>query len=379
MIYFDNGATTKPYKEVIDTFTKVSTDFFGNPSSLHTLGKEAERLLIQAREQIANLLNVNMKELVFTSGGTEGNNLAIKGAARYYKNRGKHLITSTIEHSATLKAFEQLEEEGFQVTYLKPNKEGILTEEQVREALTNETILVSLIHINNETGSMLPIEQIGKLLSNYPKVLFHVDHVQGIGKVALDFYASHIDLCSMSAHKFHGLKGSGILYVRDGVQLHPLFTGGSQEKGMRPGTENVAGLVAMAKALRMSFQKAEECIETMREINNYLEKACSEIDGVFINSPKTRAPHILNISVLGIKPEVVVQALAEKEIYVSTKSACSSKEMEPSRVLMEMGLGAERASSAIRISLSYESTMGEAEQFIREFTPIVQGIQKVVE
>lgn len=378
MIYFDNGATTKPYKEVVDTFVKVSTNFFGNPSSLHTLGKEAERLLSHAREQIANLLNVKASELVFTSGGTEGNNLAVKGVARYYKKRGMHLITSTIEHSATLNAFKQLEEEGFHVTYLKPNEEGIITEQQVKDALTDETILVSLVHVNNETGSIFPIEKIGKVISDYPKVLFHVDHVQGLCKVPLNFYSSHIDLCSMSAHKFHGLKGSGILFVKDGVQLHPLFTGGSQENNLRAGTENVAGIVAMAKALRMSLQNAEEYVGKMMEINKYLEDACSKMDGVVINSPANRAPHILNVSVVGLKPEVVVQALAEKEIYVSTKSACSSKQSEPSRVLMEMGLGEERASSAIRISLSFENTRGEAEQFVREFSSIVRGLLRVV-
>lgn len=378
MIYFDNSATTRPYPEVTDTYLKVSTEYFGNPSSLHPLGKISERLLVQARERAAELLKVNPSEILFTSGGTESNNLAIKGTAHQYQGRGNHLITSSTEHASSLEAFQQLEKEGFRVSYLDPDNNGIITAEQVKEELTDETILVSLIHVHNETGSIQPVQEIGEVLSHHPKVLFHVDHVQGAAKVPLDFRTAKVDLCTLSAHKFHGMKGSGILYVRNDVRLHSLLSGGSQERGIRAGTENVAGVTAMIKALRMSMGKSETFLPQIRKINRWIEQECSNIPGVVINSPEDRAPHILNIAVPGIKPEVMVQALAEKDIYVSTKSACSSRETEPSRTLIAMGYDKETASSALRISLTYENTFEEAERFIAEFSDIVASLKKVV-
>ncbi|SDZ28301.1 cysteine desulfurase [Evansella caseinilytica] len=378
MIYFDNSATTRPYKEVIDTYTKVSLEFFGNPSSLHPLGKAAERLLQQAREVAASLLGVKTKEVVFTSGGTEGNNLAIKGTAMQHRGRGKHIITTNVEHASTKETFRQLEGEGFEVTYLEVDSDGVVSVDQVKAALTKETILVSVIHVNNETGSIQPVTEIGGLLRQYPKIVFHVDHVQGIGKVPLHFAASNIDLCSISGHKFHGLKGNGILYVRDGIRLYPLLTGGSQERGSRAGTENVAGVAAMVKALRMSKERSAQAIKKMAEINSWLERKCLEIPGVVVNSPNPRAPHILNLSVPGIKPEVIVQALAEHEIYISTKSACASKHAEPSHVLLSMGFSSDRASSAIRLSFTYDNTMEEAEAFVEAFASVVASLKKVV-
>ncbi|MDQ0255015.1 cysteine desulfurase [Evansella vedderi] len=378
MIYFDNSATTKPYKEAIDTYTKVAIDYFGNPSSLHPLGKAAERLLTQGREVTAKLLHVSPNEILFTSGGTEGNNLAIKGTANLHKKRGKHLITSNIEHASTLETFHQLEKEGFKVTYIEADNNGRITKDQVASALTEETILVSLIHVNNEVGSIQPIYEIGQLLSRYPKLLFHVDHVQGVGKVPLQFHEAKIDLCSMSAHKFHGLKGSGILFVREAVRLTPLLTGGSQERGVRAGTENVPGAAAMVKALRLVLERSKE-LSKINKINKFIESECKKIPGVVINSPKERAPHILNLSVVGVKPEVMVQALGEKGIYVSTKSACSSKQTDPSKVLLAMGCDEETAASAIRLSFTYDNTMEEAEKFVEEFNSIVKMLKKVVE
>ncbi|MFA9559041.1 cysteine desulfurase family protein [Evansella sp. AB-rgal1] len=379
MIYFDNSATTKPYKEVVETYIKVAEDYFGNPSSLHPLGKVAERLLTQARELAANLLHVKPQEIIFTSGGTEGNNLAIKGTARLLSKRGKHLITSSMEHASSLEAFQQLEKEGFQVTYLKPDKNGIINMEQVEAAIRNETILVSLIHVNNEVGSIVPIEAIGELLSHHPKILFHVDSVQGISKVPLNLHKGKVDFCTLSAHKFHGMKGNGILFVRDGVRLTPLFSGGSQERGNRAGTENVAGVVAMVKALRLSMEASKTELTKLTELNEWLKQKCESITGVMINSPTKRSPHILNLSVLGVKPEVIVQSLGEHDIYVSTKSACSSKQAEPSRVLLEMGYDENRASTAIRLSFTFENTMEEAQAFLSVFTKIVEELKKVVE
>ncbi|ADU31497.1 cysteine desulfurase family protein [Evansella cellulosilytica] len=378
MIYFDNSATTKPYIEVIETYTKVSTEFFGNPSSLHPLGKASERLLNQARDMMANLMQIKPQEIIFTSGGTEGNNLAIKGAVYRLQSRGNHLITTSVEHASVLEVFRQLEQEGFSVTYLEPNNDGIITEKQVKEAINEDTVLVSIIHVNNEVGTINPIQSIGKMLKEYPKVLFHVDHVQGIGKVPLNFHKSYIDLCTISAHKFHGIKGNGALFIREGIRLHPLLNGGSQERKIRAGTENVPGAVAMVKALRLSLDNKNK-LDDMRQINGYLEKQCAQINGVVINSPKERAPHLLNISIPGVKPEVLVQALAEKNIYVSTKSACSSKLSEPSKVLLAMGYDEDRASSAIRLSLSYDNTKEEANEFLRQFKTVVELLKKVVE
>lgn len=378
MIYFDNSATTKPYKEVIETYRKVSEVYFGNPSSLHTLGKEAEMLLDQGRDQIAKLLKVNKKEIVFTSGGTEGNNLAIKGTALEHKSRGKHLITTTVEHASNYEAFGQLKKLGFDVTYLNVNDYGEISLDELKSALRDDTILVSMIHVNNELGSIQPIKEVGQLLTEYPKVYFHVDHVQGMAKVPLSFKDCHIDLCTISGHKFHGPKGTGVLYVRQGVRLFSLITGGVQEYNLRAGTENIPGYVAMAKALRLSMEKYVANKDHLQRLREHLISAIKEIEGIVVNSPAKGAPHIVNFSLPGIKPEVVIQALGEREIYVSTKSACSSKLAEPSRILMETGMGEKRAESAIRASFSFENTMEEVDEFLSALKIIFSQLKEVM-
>lgn len=361
MIYFDNSATTKPYEEVIDSFVKVSTEYFGNPSSLHNIGGKAEQLLTQARSQVARLLNVKNSEIYFTSGGTEGNNLAIKGAALTYRGRGRHIITTSIEHPSVSEAINQLEQLGFNVTYVPVDLNGRVNAKEVEKAIRSDTILVSVMHINNEVGTVQPIKEIGMMLKKYPKILFHVDHVQGAGKVPLNIYECGIDLCTISGHKFHGLKGTGALFIRDGVRISPLLSGGNQELNIRSGTENVAGMVAMAKALRLTLQKRETGIHQMEAIKDTLRKELEKIDGVKVHTPKEgSAPHILNFSVRRFKAEVFVHALEEQDIYVSTTSACSSKKKSPSKTLIAMGVPEEEADSAIRISLSYENTMEEA-------------------
>ncbi|PYZ93768.1 cysteine desulfurase NifS [Salipaludibacillus keqinensis] len=378
MVYFDNSATTIPYPEVIDTFSTVARSYFANPSSLHPLGKEAEQLLNHARKKVASILAVEAKEIFFTSGGTEGNNLAIKGTARQLQKRGKHIITTSLEHSSTHDAMAELENDGFSITYLTPDMNGQVSAEQIENAITSETILVSMIHVSNELGSKQPVEETGAILRKYPKIVFHVDHVQGITKVPLSIKDASIDLCTISAHKFHGLKGNGVLYVRQGLKLSPLFSGGQQEKGFRPGTENLAGIVSLTKALRMAFDKADDKIASLKDLSTWIEREVSEIDGVVMNSPLNRAPHILNFSILHMKPEVIVQALAERDIYVSTKSACSSKNFEPSRVLSSLGFSETRASSAIRVSLSFDNTKDEAIYFVKTLKDIVSTMKKVV-
>lgn len=381
MIYFDNSATTKPKKEVLDTFYKVAENYFGNPSSVHHLGLQAENLLSQARNQIATLLKTDEQEIIFTSGGTEGNNFIIKGVAEKYRNRGHHMITTMIEHPSVLNTCIQLENSGFDVTYLPVDETGRVRVEDVKKALRKDTILVSIMHVNNEIGSVQPIEKIGELLKNHPKTLFHVDHVQGVTKVPLDFHESNVDFASISSHKFHGLKGTGAIYIRKGLKLAPLLAGGGQERGFRSGTENLAGIVAMAKALRLGMLDYEAKIDTMMDVRDFLINELQLIEGVKMNTPKQNtAPHIINFSVQGFKAEVLVHELEQHGLYVSTTSACSSRTNEPSRTILAMGLGEERATTSIRISLSFENTMEEAKQAvaiikqsIKILKPIMRG------
>lgn len=380
MIYFDNSATTKPYPEALQSYVTVAGKYFGNPSSIHSLGGESERLLTQSRTIAAQLLRVKSSEIVFTSGGTEGNNLAIKGIAMRNRSRGKHMITTNMEHASVFEAYKQLENLGFDVTYLPVNENGVVSVEEVKRALRDDTILVSMIHVNNETGAIQPVDEVGKLLANYPKVRFHVDHVQGVGKVPLDLYENHIDLCTISGHKFHSVKGTGLLYVRDGVRLDPVLSGGGQELRYRSGTENLPGIVAMIKALRMTLEKQSENTKHLRELKEELIRMFKDMKDVTVNTPKEQtAPHILNISFVGLKPEVVVHALEERGVYVSTKSACSSRANEVSHVLLAMGLPHEVAESAIRISLTAENTMEEVNQFegiVKETLPKLYEVMR---
>lgn len=379
MIYFDNSATTKPYKEVIDSFMKVTTEYFGNPSSLHRMGGEAEKLLNIARKQVAELLEVRPSELIFTSGGTESNNLAVKGAALMHRNRGKHIVTTVIEHASIKETFHQLEELGFHVTYLPVDREGRVQVKDVEQALSGDTILVSVMHVNNEVGTIQPIEKIGNLLKNYPKILFHVDNIQGIGKVPLNLQTSSIDLCSFSAHKFHGLKGTGFLYVRDGVKISPLLTGGDQERKHRSGTENVAGIVALAKALRLTLENEKKLLTRLQQVKETIVHGISELEEVIIHTPaQGSAPHIINFSIKGFKAEVFVHALGEKDIFVSTTSACSSKKQSASSTLMAMGVNEQIAKSAIRISLSYDNTKEEALFVVKAIKEMVNQLKEVM-
>ncbi|SFA57669.1 cysteine desulfurase [Anoxybacillus pushchinoensis] len=358
MMYLDNSATTKPFQEVLQSFLKVASDHFGNPSSLHGLGMQAERLLTQAREQVARLLGVKPTEIIFTSGGTEGNNLAIKGVAWQHQKRGRHIITTAIEHPSVTEACKQLEQLGFQVTYVPVDERGIVSPLHIEQALRDDTILVSVMHVNNEVGSIQPIEEIGMLLKKYPKVLFHVDGVQGAAKVPLHLKQANVDLYTASAHKFHGLKGAGILYVREGVRLSPLLSGGAQEMQLRSGTENVAAIVAMAKALRLSIETYSEASAQLEQMKRAIIEHLQTIEGIVVHTPVDHsAPHIIHFSLEGIKSEAFVHELEKHHIYVSTTSACSSRKKAPSKTLLAMGVEQARAERSIRISLSYEQRM----------------------
>ncbi|WP_018923368.1 cysteine desulfurase family protein [Salsuginibacillus kocurii] len=379
MVYLDNSATTKPYQQVVETFQEAVNQYYANPSSLHHLGKEAEALLHKARTAIGDWVGAEASEIIFTSGGTEGNNLAIKGIAMQYAQRGKHLITTKVEHPSVKEPFVFLEQLGFDVTYLPVDEEGRVSLQAVKEAVRKDTILVSIMSVNNELGTLQPIEEIGNYLKSRTTTHFHVDHVQGVGKRKIPTKIDGVDLCTISAHKFHGLKGTGLLYVRKGLDLAPLLHGGAHEQGWRSGTENVAGAVAMAKALRLTLTQAKEDPLYLEHLKQRLLTELQLIDGVVVNTPATNsAPHIVNISIPGLKPEVLVQSLTDNGIHVSTKSACSTKLFEPSPVLMAAGLGEELASSAIRISLSFLNRPEEIETFIDTLKQSLRELRQVM-
>lgn len=379
MIYLDNSATTRPYPEVVESYAKAAQQFFGNPSSVHKPGIQAEQLLRQARKQISSLLGVKPGELIFTSGGTEGNNTAIKGIAYTYRSRGKHIITTSIEHPSVTNVCEQLKKDGFDITYLPVDEHGRVKISDIKQAIRDDTILVSIMHVNNEVGTIQPIEEIGQLLQNYPKIFFHVDQVQGVTKVPLDYYQANVDLATISAHKFHGLKGTGVLFVREGIRFDPLLSGGGQENNFRSGTENTAGIVAMAKALRLAMEASERKIKRMKEIQNYFFTELKKIPEVRVNTPLSFcAPHIINFSVPGFKTEVLITALSERGVYVSTTSACSVQRNEPSKTLLAMGLGEDLASSSVRISLSFENTLEEAQTAMQAIRECIDELNRVM-
>ncbi|GLX68232.1 cysteine desulfurase family protein [Paenibacillus glycanilyticus] len=359
MLYFDHCASTPPYDEVVDTLAQVMKIHYANPSSIHRAGAEADKLITRSRALLGEQFGVKPEEWLFTSGGTESNNLAVKGAARQFRSRGNHLITTQIEHASVNDAFRQLELEGFQVTYLPVSSTGHVDPEQLRAAITDDTILVSIMHVNNEVGSIQPIDKIGKLLEAYPRVLFHVDAVQSIGKLPVKIKEWGIDLLSGSAHKLRGPKGIGYLYVRESLQLQPLLSGGSQERGLRAGTQNVPGIVASAKALRMSIQAEEQNRERLYALRGRLIEQAEQIPELKLNGSHDQAvmaPHIVHFSYAAMKPEVIVHMLEELGAIVSTKSACSSKDNKPSRVLLAMGANREHAAGGIRISFGDEHT-----------------------
>lgn len=378
MIYLDNSATTRPHPSVLQSYNQVSEKFFANPSSIHQLGAEAENLLLKAKSQAAQIFHVADDEVIFTSGGTEGNNMAIKGIAFQHRKRGKHIITSQIEHPSVYDACQSLEALGYEITYLPVNREGLVSVTDVSNAIRPDTILISIMHVNNELGSIQPIHEIGEIAKQHPKLFFHVDHVQGLGKVALNLKDSGIDLCTMSGHKIHGLNGTGILYVSNRVKLYPLFHGGNQEGSIRSGTENLAGAVAMVKAIRLIVEQNKEDNGKLAELRAYVMQRIASIDGVVINTPKTAAAHIINFSVIGLKPEVLIHALGKQGIFISTKSACSSKLNDESRVLAALGIDEERTISGLRVSMSYDTTKEELESFVLALEKEIKQLKKVV-
>lgn len=378
MIYFDNSATTKPNSAVLETYTKVASTYFANPSSLHRFGAKSKELLDTSRKQIATMLEVLPEELIFTSGGTEGNNLAIKGLAYSYQNRGKHIITSSIEHPSVRLVMEELEQEGFRVTYLKVDKNGVINLTELKQALSEDTILVSIMGVNNEVGSIQPLREIGQLTAERPDTFFHVDFVQGIGKIPVKIKEHHIDLLTISGHKFHALRGSGVLFKRKNVHLHPEIIGGGQEMGYRSGTENLAGTVALAKALRLALEQQQKQTDIVT-IRDFLLTEIAKMPDMTVHTKKVvAAPHIVCFSAKGHRGEILVHALEKEDIFISTTSACSSKQKLASSTLKAMGVTDEEATGAVRVSLSYENRLSEAKIFIQKLQEIIENLNKVV-
>ena len=361
-VYLDNSATTRCFDEVAELMTKIMCEDYGNPSSLHRKGVQAEQYIRYAKETIAKNLKVNEKEIFFTSGGTESDNLALRGCAYANCRAGRHLITTQIEHPAILQTMKQLEEEGFRVTYLPVDEKGCIRPEDLQRAITGETILVSIMHTNNEVGSLQPIEEAGALIKRMnPRILFHVDAVQGYGKFRILPKTMHIDLLSVSGHKIHGPKGIGFLYVDEKVKIKPILFGGGQQNGLRSGTENVPAIAGLAKAIEIVYSKLDREVEELYQIKEAFVEGVKQIPDVFVNGHPGRdgAPHVVSVSFQGVRSEVLLHALEDKGVYVSAGSACSAHKPQPSATLQAMGIDKELLGSTIRFSFSAFTTMDE--------------------
>lgn len=379
MIYFDNAATTIPYGEALRTYQEVATKIYGNPSSLHQLGTNASRILEASRKQIAGLLGVKTEEIFFTSGGTESDNWAIKGIAFEKAAFGKHIIVSAIEHPAVTESAKWLSSQGFEVSYAPVTARGIVDVKALAELFRPDTILVSIMAVNNEMGAIQPIQAISKMLADHSTVTFHVDAVQAIGKIPTATYLTErVDLASFSGHKFHAVRGVGFLYKKSGKRLNPLLTGGGQEQEMRSTTENVAGIASMAKALRMVTEKETLALPRLKAMREVIYQALSGYQDVTLFSGQEGfAPNIITFGIKGVRGEVIVHAFETHDIYISTTSACSSKAGKPAGSLVAMGVPVKAAQTAVRISLDDDNDMGQVEQFLTIFKQIYDKTQKV--
>ncbi|MTR99007.1 cysteine desulfurase family protein [Streptococcus parasanguinis] len=379
MIYFDNSATTKPYPEALSTYTEVATRIWGNPSSLHNLGSQATRILEASRKQIAELIGKKAEEIYFTSGGTEGDNWVLKGVAFEKAPYGKHIIVSDIEHPAIKESAAWLKTQGFEVDYAPVDARGFVKVDALASLLRPDTTLVSVMAVNNEIGSIQPIHEIAALLEDRPTISFHVDAVQALAKVATEVYLpERVDFATFSSHKFHGLRGVGFVYIKEGKKITPLLTGGGQEKEMRSTTENVAGIAATAKALRLAMENQEAFASKTQQMKEVIRKELANYPDVTIFSGENHfAPHILTFGIKGVRGEVVVHAFEEFDIYISTTSACSSKAGKPAGTLIAMGVDKSIAQTAVRLSLDLENDMSQVEQFLTKFKLIYEQTRKV--
>lgn len=362
MIYLDYSATTYASTEVLDSFNKA-LKYIGNPNSLHKLGINAKNLIDASTNQIANLLNIKTSEVIYTSGASEANNLAIKGICLKYQNRGKHIITTSFEHSSIYGPINYLIDNGFTVDFVKTLDNGLVDIEDLKNLIREDTVLVSIGCVNSEIGIRQSIEEIGNLLKKYPKIYFHTDITQAIGKVSVDL--KNVDLASFSAHKFFGIKGIGCLIKKENIVIEPLIHGGSSTTKFRSGTPCTELIVSFSKALRLALENLDEKYKYVENLNSYLKDSLEHYEKVYINSNDNSIPHILNISLIGVKPEVLLHALEEYDIYISTQSACSVSTV--SKAVLSLTKSKDRAESSVRISLSYKTTKKELEEFLKYF------------
>jgi len=365
VVYFDNNATTQVDRDVADLILKYMTEYYANPNSIHQFGVDIENDLEEAREQISEAFKALPTEIFFTSCATESINWVIRGVAKANKNRGKHIITSTVEHSAVINTLKQLEREDFEVSYINVNDKGVIDLNELSKNIRQDTILVSLMAANNEVGTLQPVDDAYKIIKEKnEETYFHIDAVQAIGKIPFDLYKYKCDLASFSAHKFHGPKGVGILYKRRGTRIFPFITGGSQENGMRAGTQNVPGIVGTAMALKKSIENLDIMNSNIKNIRDHLAEELLKIGAKIVTPLEISVPNTLAFFFPNIRGDIIVNALSEEEIYVSTTSACSSKIKSFSRVMESMGYKNDEASGMIRISLSHLNKDDEAELFL---------------
>ncbi|CTG38492.1 cysteine desulfurase [Streptococcus pneumoniae] len=379
MIYFDNSATTKPYPEALETYVQVASKILGNPSSLHRLGDQATRILDASRQQIADLIGKKSDEIFFTSGGTEGDNWVIKGVAFEKAQFGKHIIVSAIEHPAVKESALWLKSQGFEVDFSPVDKKGLVDVEALAGLIRPDTILVSIMAVNNEIGSIQPIEAISEFLADKPTISFHVDAVQALAKIPTEKYLTErVDCATFSSHKFHGVRGVGFVYIKSGKKITPLLTGGGQERDYRSTTENVAGIAATAKALRLSMEKLDIFRSKTGQMKAVIHQALLNYPDIFVFSDEEDfAPHILTFGIKGVRGEVIVHAFEDYDIFISTTSACSSKAGKPAGTLIAMGVDKDKAKSAVRLSLDLENDMSQVEQFLTKLKLIYNQTRKV--
>ena len=379
--YFDNSATTRCAPEVIDKMNNVMKDYYGNPSSLHNMGFDAEKELNNARQIIAKSLKANDKEIVFTSGGTESNNLALIGSALANRRAGKHIITSGIEHPSINEPLKFLEEEGYEVTYLPVDEDGLVSLDALRDSIRNDTILVSIMHINNEIGSVQPLEEIGKIIkTKNPKCLFHTDATQSYGKYAINPKSMKIDLLSASGHKIHGPKGSGFIYIKNGTKIRPVIHGGGQERGLRSGTENVYAQVGLGVAAQYMNDNMSDNVDTLRALKNHFVERVNAMEFASINgkTDELSASNIVSVSIKDVRAEVILHSLEDRDIYVSAGSACSSNKPAVSKTLQAIGLPKEMLDKTVRFSFSIFNTMEEVDYACDVLEEIVPSLSRFV-
>ena len=377
--YFDNSATTRVYDEVAEAVLRAMTTDYGNPSSMHTKGMEAENLVREARKTIADTLKVTEREIVFTSGGTESNNMALYGTAYSMRRMGKHIITSGVEHASIYQPLTFLEEMGYEITYLPVDENGHISLEQLRESIRKDTILVSIMYVNNEIGAVEPVEEIAKVIhETNPRTVFHVDAIQAYGKYRIRPKKMGIDLLSVSGHKIHGPKGTGFLYIGEKIHVHPIILGGGQQRDMRSGTENVPGCYGLGVAAKMAYTGFEKRIDRFYELRDRLISGLHEIEGTTVNGYEDRrnAPQIVSCSFEGIRAEVLLHALERKEIYVSSGSACSSNHPGISGTLKAIGVKKELLDSTLRFSLGSFNNEEQIDYVIAQLKEILPELRK---